>query len=726
MQLSLYPALRVDIDLDFPPDELDEITWIVLDQTNTSGFDLPSGGGTFAFGNSPIIRYGTEGRIPAPPEHESAAEYATEYLYSDLWGLDETPTLGEMNDIREPSYGGSRVCINEVRPGDSVSGDEPFVELFNSGESPVDIGGWSIVADERYRIPAGTMIDAGGFVVCNAVCFGGAFRLSAITCTLCIQSGEGVMFERTGWSGINHAGNSLVRFPDGFSTLFNTYDNASALDFRESNPTPGAPNEALYPISFIEIENDSLVVRPGTTHQYHCDGIDTNGSRFRITPQWRTEGDVASIDSAGLLTGINSGNGLVIAEFGGLSAFTPVFGTLTSTVQNDLVLDAESSPFWIDVLNIKDGVTLTIEPGVTLFFKWGGGPVSHGAIRAIGTEDNPIRFLPIPGADSMFDSEGQYMGAWNGISLHGGGNVFRECIIEQATTGISLDFPTSGNQLERTMISNCEFPANAVALGIHNAAQVSQCLITGAGVGRQGISISGESNDVSIMNNTIYDVSWNGILIENGQPSVINNCIDKCRYGIYFSGDHNADVRYNAVRALDTPFFQATGGLGDLNTMNRNGTSCDVFGNISVDPSFIDPAAGDYRLAAGSPCIDAGDPSLVDDDGSISDIGCISGSDNSVKVESVERPLVVMLHPNHPNPFNPSTSISFSLPEQCRVRLEIFNIAGQRVAVLADEIINAGEHSVSWRVSADQAAGVYFCRLNAGGRVRTMKMLYMK
>jgi len=79
----------------------------------------------------------------------------------------------------------------------------------------------------------------------------------------------------------------------------------------------------------------------------------------------------------------------------------------------------------------------------------------------------------------------------------------------------------------------------------------------------------------------------------------------------------------------------------------------------------------------------------------------------------------------YPNPFNPSTEISFSLPRSEHATLRIFDVMGRRVSTLADGVLSAGDH----RVSFDGAAlpsGVYFARLQAGESVQTRKMMLVK
>jgi hypothetical protein len=68
---------------------------------------------------------------------------------------------------------------------------------------------------------------------------------------------------------------------------------------------------------------------------------------------------------------------------------------------------------------------------------------------------------------------------------------------------------------------------------------------------------------------------------------------------------------------------------------------------------------------------------------------------------------------NYPNPFNARTSISFALPEQSDVRIEVFNLLGQKTATIAEGLFPAGNHTVTWDAS-DVASGVYYYKLTAG------------
>jgi hypothetical protein len=83
------------------------------------------------------------------------------------------------------------------------------------------------------------------------------------------------------------------------------------------------------------------------------------------------------------------------------------------------------------------------------------------------------------------------------------------------------------------------------------------------------------------------------------------------------------------------------------------------------------------------------------------------------------------LYQNHPNPFNPSTEIGFSLPLPCHVELAIFDITGRQVAVVAEGHYGKGQHSVTWNASGFPS-GIYLYRLVAGDFVEAKKMMLLK
>jgi hypothetical protein len=85
----------------------------------------------------------------------------------------------------------------------------------------------------------------------------------------------------------------------------------------------------------------------------------------------------------------------------------------------------------------------------------------------------------------------------------------------------------------------------------------------------------------------------------------------------------------------------------------------------------------------------------------------------------------IQLNQNFPNPFNPSTTFSFSLPSKSFVTLKIFNLLGREVATVVSEEVAVGSYSRIWNASG-MPSGVYFYRLQAGTYTETKHMLLLK
>ena len=93
--------------------------------------------------------------------------------------------------------------------------------------------------------------------------------------------------------------------------------------------------------------------------------------------------------------------------------------------------------------------------------------------------------------------------------------------------------------------------------------------------------------------------------------------------------------------------------------------------------------------------------------------------------QSQDFPIRFQLEQNYPNPFNPSTTINFTLVKASNVKLNIYNLLGQKVAALVDEKMNAGLKSIVFDAK-ELSSGVYFYRLEAGSFISQKKMLLLK
>jgi hypothetical protein len=106
------------------------------------------------------------------------------------------------------------------------------------------------------------------------------------------------------------------------------------------------------------------------------------------------------------------------------------------------------------------------------------------------------------------------------------------------------------------------------------------------------------------------------------------------------------------------------------------------------------------------------------------------GSEDEEDPQAVNLPTEYRLGDAYPNPFNPSTTIEFDLPNPGQVTLEVYNIAGQKVQTIVDRPMNAGTHSVQWHGTDESgspvASGIYLYRLTSGDYTENKKMILMK
>jgi hypothetical protein len=114
----------------------------------------------------------------------------------------------------------------------------------------------------------------------------------------------------------------------------------------------------------------------------------------------------------------------------------------------------------------------------------------------------------------------------------------------------------------------------------------------------------------------------------------------------------------------------------------------------------------------------------VDDFSVHSNGGTVPNDDNGIPS------IATTLHGNYPNPFNPETNIRFSLKEAAPVSIEVYNVKGQLVRTLVNEMKEAGNHTVLWNGKDNNnravSSGVYFYKMNAGKYSSTKKMILMK
>lgn len=438
---------------------------------------------------------------------------------------------------------------------------------------------------------------------------------------------------------------------------------------------------------------------------------------------------------------------------------------------------------------IPSGVTLTIDPGAVINFRpdtdvYEAGldttrseivVQNGGTLIANGTIQNPIIFQSSFRADGTDPSGEGWQGAikikdeetgkiidydpilynpgkddWGGILNEGGTLTLQHCTISDAEVGVEVT-----SYQGKTTISETDLSANHFGMKVHEGASATQLELTNVGLyqSRKGI-VAGlyGTGHVQLTNATIAD-NYQGVeFVEDGDSPTMqlkNTIVAFNEKGVYTQGTNSGSspkkrtigvtFRYCDVYGSSEADFQ-----GVYTAMPTVGST----GNVSVDPKFVAHASdtseeNDYHLQTSSPLIDAGDPSMTEADNSTINMGRYGGTAEYTSVSSdgesstkptvlktEDTPLVFSLSQNAPNPFNPETIISYSLPQSEQVKLVIYNVLGQEIRTLVNAFQPAGRYRVVWNSRDDfgrsVSSGVYFYQITAGEFLDTRKMLILK
>ena len=439
-----------------------------------------------------------------------------------------------------------------------------------------------------------------------------------------------------------------------------------------------------------------------------------------------------------------------------------------------------------DTVRVTFGDTLTIEPGVDVLFDADVPFIVEGALHARGTASDSVRFLPgavegwtgvrIYGPDSSSFRYTRVSGVatlWRGLGsgmVDGARVSFRRSVFSRnriggvGVVGSSASFDSCRiirndmggmyvGDSSRVTITDCDISDNDLAWAgggilIDGGSIVSvsgtQIVRNGAWMGGGGIYMSAariHAVRCLITDNVLHPCDLDeldpcnpprgGGLWADGSIGV-DRCsvtLDRCTIAgntVVVGGALHVN---NATADVSNSVIWGAGKTVHLGGVLLEATYSDVadsvwpgVGNISLDPLFADAAAGDYRLLPGSPCIDAGDPALLDPDGTRSDIGAIP-FDPTVGVAEAAPAHARIALTNYPNPFNPSTTLRYDLPRAAHVRLSVYDVTGRHVRTVFDRRMSAGSHQTVWDgtdvAGRDAASGVYVVRLTTNGELQS-------
>lgn len=144
-----------------------------------------------------------------------------------------------------------------------------------------------------------------------------------------------------------------------------------------------------------------------------------------------------------------------------------------------------------------------------------------------------------------------------------------------------------------------------------------------------------------------------------------------------------------------------------------------VVDTLQMDPGFADPDNGDFTLPTSSPLFTFGTEGYP--------IGDPRWYVGVYGVEGENGPILksFSLNQNHPNPFNPTTMISFNLEKSGLTTLSVYDLMGREVAMIVEENLKVGNHQYSFDATG-LSSGVYFYRLSFSGQTLTKKMMLIE
>jgi hypothetical protein len=371
---------------------------------------------------------------------------------------------------------------------------------------------------------------------------------------------------------------------------------------------------------------------------------------------------------------------------------------------------------------VRTGATLTIEAGTIIFGEGatlGMLVIDQGAkLMAMGTKQDPIIFTSDaePGQQARAQWGGLIIngyaplntgetaegeggtGVYGGSDPHDNSGVLRYVRVEFAgneftpeneLNGIAFQGVGDGTTVEYVQVHYNKDDGIEMFGG---AVDLKYCVVTGC---------ADDSFD--------WTNGWNG----RAQFVVIQQAGDDADNGIEADnqkGNNDAQPRSNpqVFNCTIIGGHQNEGDEGDIGCLFRAGTAV-TFCNSIVGPGF---------QKCGLDIDNAGTFGVP--------IGTSPGAFTAVEEEvSTAMPTAFVLRQNSPNPFNPTTTLRYSLPVQSRVRLTVHNMLGQQVALLHEGIQHAGNYRVQFD-GAGLGTGVYFCRLEAGNFSQIRKMLLVQ
>jgi len=434
------------------------------------------------------------------------------------------------------------------------------------------------------------------------------------------------------------------------------------------------------------------------------------------------------------------------------------------------IIDGGGSATNHSVLSLIHGEdSLTVLAGLTITNGWASG--IHGGGMTIRSNSNPV----VEDCWIQDNSAAKEHCAGIGISCIESSPVFNRCRISNNSALDNGNYNHYGAGVyiaagSEPIFNECHFDSNRIAYTIYHRnyggavycnesnPEFSKCTFAYNSADFGGALEILNSSIVKLSNSIIQTNSGRnqgGGIYMNGSKLLLVNCTF---YNNFSSGSGGGIYQHSSELDIHNSIFWADSAAANSDEIHVVGDSAVVnytsiksgwpgTGNIEAEPVFLDTI--DFILADGSDCVDAGDPDPIYNDredplnpgfalfpakgGLRNDMGAYGGPEvvdwiitgvDEVENE-IEIPTGFSVLQNFPNPFNPSTQIHYSLPEPSVVKIEIFNLIGQKIHTLVNEALPAGRHKTVFS-GQNLPSGVYFYRITAAAAISSRKFSQIK
>jgi hypothetical protein len=603
------------------------------------------------------------------------------------------------------------VVINEFMASNTTIPDpagqyDDWIEFYNNTASPINLSGMYLSDDPanplKWQFPANTIISANGFLIVWADEDTGQaglhanFALSANGEYLRLSAANGTVIDSITF-GPQIANISMARIPNGTGAFVQTLPTFNSLNVLSGVPTltsvilpqyiqglSGTNNNRVFYVYRLRFDN----LQPNATYRYinqavtSADGATTNGA-----------GNCIFISNSGVLTRATSTSFTTSGQYGEFTtnqvgSYTGWF--ITEPTGNSRF--AVGNYIFIRV-RLNDGAGGTT--AVTYL-------TTSDSIKVIdfGTSNDPNQGSGIFGI-SMAEPK-DFVFLYDNVA--GTGRPVSGAIVEN--DGLNISTNTSFIQFYRDSVDNFNgrwgtIIPNQLPNGIR---RIERRLFSNGNL-HPVVAIDSDGIWPSGANTVNPSVGANPIRITLGDASIPVELVS-------FSANYsNGKVHLQWVTAseLNNSGFDVErnngSGFKKIGFVEGNGTTTE-----RSNFSFVDENPGygkiQYRLKQ------------IDFDGTFKYYGVVEVDANI--------PTEFSLAQNYPNPFNPVTTIKYSIPSWGEVvSLKVYDILGNEVATLVNEIQPAGNYEVKFNAS-NLSSGVYLYKLNVGSFVKTKKLILMK